>query len=127
MSLWRPAKWLAGAGACFPLHFDAYNGADSRRITAIVYLNRNWTRGQGGELILHPVPEASVIIEPRFNRMVRMLRILSWWMPWTSRVHLQPRLHGCCTRMTTRGVLLLDFTADSAHGVVCIALTLSHA
>lgn len=53
------------------MHFDTYLGQDSRRITAIVYLNPDWRPGHGGELRLLPFPRAPVTIQPLANRMVR--------------------------------------------------------
>ena len=34
-----------GGGACFPLHFDSDPALDSRRVTALFYLNRDWCVG----------------------------------------------------------------------------------
>lgn len=31
-----------GSGACFPLHFDSDETVDSRRLTALFYLNPDW-------------------------------------------------------------------------------------
>ncbi|XXQ39105.1 Prolyl 4-hydroxylase alpha subunit domain-containing protein [Plasmodiophora brassicae] len=60
-----------GGGACFPMHFDTHEGVDTRFLTAIVYLNEGYEAGRdGGQLRLYPFPNASVDIEPVFNRCV---------------------------------------------------------
>ena len=38
------------ASACFPMHFDSDATLDARKITALTYLNPDWTEGDGGEL-----------------------------------------------------------------------------
>jgi hypothetical protein len=61
----------AGFGGCFPLHFDSDEDVDSRRITALTYLNPDWRRGDGGELVLYPFPVSEpVLIEPKMGRVV---------------------------------------------------------
>jgi SM-20-related protein len=52
------------------MHFDSYAEQDGRKITCIVYLNRDWVPSDGGELALFPVPSSPVLIQPCFNRMV---------------------------------------------------------
>jgi Rps23 Pro-64 3,4-dihydroxylase Tpa1-like proline 4-hydroxylase len=47
---------LAGQGGCFPIHTDTDAAVDSRRVTAIWYLNPGWRQGDGGELRLYPFP-----------------------------------------------------------------------
>ena len=59
-----------GDGACFPLHFDSDSTLDSRRLTMLTYLNEDWKRGDGGELVVYPFPAKEVVIEPRFGRVV---------------------------------------------------------
>lgn len=59
-----------GQGACFPLHYDNPGGADRRKITCLLYLNRDWKPGDGGEIRLVPFLQPHIDIEPRFDRMV---------------------------------------------------------
>jgi hypothetical protein len=59
-----------GRGGCFPLHFDSDAALDGRRITALTYLNPDWTPGDGGELVLYPFPDAPVKVEPVMGRVV---------------------------------------------------------
>ena len=59
-----------GSAACFPLHFDTDASLDSRKITALFYLNPHWQPGHGGELVLYPLPRGRVMIEPRHDRLV---------------------------------------------------------
>jgi len=60
----------SGHGGCFPIHPDSDFKTDQRHISCIVYLNKNWKQGDGGELRLYPFPYAHIDIEPLFNRMV---------------------------------------------------------
>lgn len=42
------------AGAYYRTHLDAFRGTPSRKISLIVYLNRDWRAENGGELIIYP-------------------------------------------------------------------------
>ena len=59
-----------GGGACFPLHFDSDPTVDGRLVTAILYLNPDWVRADGGELVVCPFPHASATFAPVFDRLV---------------------------------------------------------
>eukprot|EP00467_Chlorarachnion_reptans_P002744 CAMPEP_0114525634 /NCGR_PEP_ID=MMETSP0109-20121206/22541_1 /TAXON_ID=29199 /ORGANISM="Chlorarachnion reptans, Strain CCCM449" /LENGTH=310 /DNA_ID=CAMNT_0001707253 /DNA_START=78 /DNA_END=1010 /DNA_ORIENTATION=- len=63
-------QYNAGLGGCFPIHFDTDAGLDARAVTAILYLNKHWKPGDGGEIVLYPWPQEIVKIEPRSERMV---------------------------------------------------------
>ena len=60
----------AGQGGCFPIHLDSDETVDSRRVTAIVYLNRDWQKKRGGQLRLYPSWSQYVDIEPINDRLV---------------------------------------------------------
>lgn len=68
------AQVNSGAGACFPTHCDSEETLDSRRVTALFYLNPGWQAGQGGELVLYPAEPESlgsrVVVAPRADRLV---------------------------------------------------------
>ena len=59
-----------GNGGCFPLHFDGDPSLDDRVITAVLYLNPDWSDADGGHLQLVPFPERPVDVAPRFDRLV---------------------------------------------------------
>ena len=59
-----------GDGSCFPLHYDSDESVDSRRVTAILYLNPDWQDGDGGELKLYPWPHKPVAVKPLHNRLL---------------------------------------------------------
>ncbi|KAJ3026376.1 UNVERIFIED_CONTAM: hypothetical protein HDU68_005744 [Siphonaria sp. JEL0065] len=60
-----------GNGGCFPMHYDTDAKLDQRKVTAIVYLNEQYQKGDGGELRVYPFPmTGSVDVEPLFNRVV---------------------------------------------------------
>ena len=56
------------AGAHYARHRDAFPGDDSRRVTAIVYLNPGWVPSHGGQLRLHVEPPFD--LEPMLDRLV---------------------------------------------------------
>lgn len=63
-------QWNQGNKACFPIHSDSDSDVDKRQISAIVYLNEDWKKGDGGELRIYPFPFPHVDIEPLYGRMV---------------------------------------------------------
>jgi SM-20-related protein len=62
-------------GAFYARHRDAFEGQRNRVVSVVLYLNREWQAGDGGELVLYSTDEASVvaIIEPLANRLVVFL------------------------------------------------------
>ncbi|PNW74928.1 hypothetical protein CHLRE_12g504100v5 [Chlamydomonas reinhardtii] len=63
-------QYNAGGGGCFPMHYDSDEQLDGRRVTAIFYLNPDWTEADGGQLRLYPFPGAPVDVAPREDRLV---------------------------------------------------------
>ena len=59
-----------GNGGCFPLHFDGDPALDDRVVTAVLYLNPDWSESHGGHLQLVPFPERPVDVAPLFDRLV---------------------------------------------------------
>ena len=59
-----------GNGGCFPLHYDNPGKPNKRKLTCLLYLNPNWSAGDGGELQLVPFLSEPVTIEPTMNRLV---------------------------------------------------------
>jgi Rps23 Pro-64 3,4-dihydroxylase Tpa1-like proline 4-hydroxylase len=91
------AQLNEGNSGCFPLHFDTDARIDSRKLTAILYLNPSWQcrststppieqhaavapssnsntatvhEADGGELRLYPFPHGSIDISPIDERLV---------------------------------------------------------
>jgi len=60
----------AGGGGAFPMHLDSDESVDSRRVSAIVYLNPEWKEGDGGELRLYPSWDKFLDIQPVNDRLV---------------------------------------------------------
>jgi Rps23 Pro-64 3,4-dihydroxylase Tpa1-like proline 4-hydroxylase len=63
----------SGSGGCFPIHQDADSNiaTDGRKITAIFYLNNQWSPHHGGQLKLYPWPnDDPVVIDPIDDRLV---------------------------------------------------------
>lgn len=58
-----------GGGARYARHLDAFPGSTNRKITAICYLNPEWTPRQGGYLRLYLESE-ELDIEPVLDRLV---------------------------------------------------------
>lgn len=63
-------QYNAGKGGCFPMHFDSEETVDGRVLTAILYLNEEWTQSYGGQLRLYPFPEEPLDIEPTAGTLV---------------------------------------------------------
>ena len=65
-------QWNEGGGS-FPWHIDN-PGNNKRRVTCVVYLNKAWKAGDGGEIALLPfLGDEEVVVAPRFNRAVFFL------------------------------------------------------
>lgn len=62
-------------GAFYKRHVDAFKGKSNRKLTSILYLNRAWQPGDGGELLMYHHDEAAPFetVEPRFGTMVIFL------------------------------------------------------
>jgi SM-20-related protein len=56
-------------GSFYRKHLDNRHASNRRIVTFILYLNRNWQAGDGGELVLYADREQH-IIEPVFGRLV---------------------------------------------------------
>ncbi len=60
-----------GRGGAFPCHFDLPSSLSAKRIlTVLLYLNPEWTEGDGGEVELFPFPFQDAILEPLHQRLV---------------------------------------------------------
>jgi len=57
--------------ALYQKHLDAFRDDDSRVLSVILYLNENWQKGDGGELLLHTAEPQKV--EPRAGTLVVFL------------------------------------------------------
>ena len=64
-------QYNAGAGGCFPMHFDSDQELDPRVLTAVVYLNAEWQDADGGLLKLYPTfnGEEAITVQPIADRM----------------------------------------------------------
>lgn len=61
-----------GDGAHYVRHRDAFSGAESRRLTAIWYANRDWREADGGALRLH-LDDGARDVAPVLDRLVVFL------------------------------------------------------
>ncbi|CAK9059051.1 Small nuclear ribonucleoprotein Sm D2 (Sm-D2) (Complexed with cdc5 protein 9) (snRNP core protein D2) [Durusdinium trenchii] len=61
-----------GSGGAFPCHFDlpADPKSDKRLLTVLLYLNPDWTAGDGGEVEVLPFPFENCILPPVNRRLV---------------------------------------------------------
>lgn len=66
-------QYNAGSGGCFPWHYDNAGRPSRRAVTCIVYLNRDWEEGHGGELALAPFLRPEVVVPPLMSRAVLFL------------------------------------------------------
>jgi hypothetical protein len=72
-----------GGGGCFPLHYDNPGPPSRRALTCILYLNPDWTEGDGGELLLTPFLGGAIRVRPTHDRLAIFLsdRILHRVLP----------------------------------------------
>ena len=61
---------LNTGGGSFPWHYDNPGPPNNRILTCVVYLNPNWSEGDGGEIVLCPFLSKSVVIPPLHRRAV---------------------------------------------------------
>jgi SM-20-related protein len=57
-------------GDYYKKHRDAFQQNDSRKITIILYLNLNWQKTHGGELMLYTELGEAILVEPVAGRLV---------------------------------------------------------
>jgi SM-20-related protein len=56
------------AGTFYRRHRDVFSNDDSRKISLVLYLNKNWKTGDGGELMIYGKEEAKT--EPKAGTLV---------------------------------------------------------
>jgi SM-20-related protein len=56
------------AGTFYRRHKDVFSNDDSRKISAVLYLNKNWKSGDGGELVIYEKEEIKA--EPKAGALV---------------------------------------------------------
>lgn len=56
-------------GSHYDKHLDQFNERSNRQITVLVYLNKNWKRGDGGELKIYK-KENEILVEPIAKRLL---------------------------------------------------------
>ena len=61
---------LNTGGGSFPWHYDNPGPPSERSLTCIVYLNPNWSPGDGGELVLWPFLSKQIVVTPLHARAV---------------------------------------------------------
>jgi SM-20-related protein len=57
------------AGTHYHRHLDQFNERTNRQITVLIYLNKSWQKGDGGELVIYK-DEQEIIIEPIGKRLL---------------------------------------------------------
>lgn len=57
-------------GSFYKKHLDQFEGRKNRMISVIIYLNKDWKIGDGGELRIHPEGQDAIDIAPLENRCV---------------------------------------------------------
>lgn len=61
---------LYPVGSFYKKHLDQFKGRNNRMISMIIYLNKNWKNGDGGELKIYPEGKEEQIIAPLENRCI---------------------------------------------------------
>ena len=67
--LWWFVTSPSHLGGCFMMHYDTSSKHSQREMTAILYLNERWEKGDGGELRLFPFPLGEVDFAPLNDRL----------------------------------------------------------
>lgn len=57
-------------GGHYDKHLDQFNNRNNRIISVVIYLNKHWQKGDGGELKIFTKDGASVLVEPIEARCV---------------------------------------------------------
>ncbi|NVJ89780.1 MAG: 2OG-Fe(II) oxygenase [Flavobacteriaceae bacterium] len=57
-------------GGHYDRHLDQFNNRNNRTISMIIYLNKNWQKGDGGELEIFLEDNSSILVEPIEARCV---------------------------------------------------------
>lgn len=57
-------------GSFYKRHLDQFSERNNRMISMIIYLNKGWKNGDGGELRIYPENAEAMNVEPLFNRCV---------------------------------------------------------
>ena len=57
-------------GGHYDRHLDQFNNRNNRTISMIIYLNKNWQKGDGGELEIFLDDNSSILVEPIEARCV---------------------------------------------------------
>ncbi|WP_069130957.1 2OG-Fe(II) oxygenase [Rhodohalobacter halophilus] len=56
-------------GSHYDRHLDQFNERSNRQITVLIYLNENWKKGDGGELVIYKEQE-EILVEPVARRLL---------------------------------------------------------
>lgn len=57
------------AGSHYHKHLDQFNERSNRQITVLIYLNKDWKKGDGGELVIYK-DEEEIVVEPVAKRLL---------------------------------------------------------
>lgn len=57
-------------GTFYKRHFDQFQDRNNRQLSVILYLNKNWKQGDGGELVIYRDGQEPLIIEPMAGTFV---------------------------------------------------------
>ncbi|MEX0844842.1 MAG: 2OG-Fe(II) oxygenase [Balneolaceae bacterium] len=56
-------------GSYYSRHLDQFQERSNRQITVLIYLNKNWKKGDGGELVIYK-EDKKIIVEPVAKRLL---------------------------------------------------------
>src|SRR5690554_1070403 len=57
-------------GSFYKKHLDQFDGRNNRMVSVIIYLNKGWKDGDGGELRIYPEDQDPIDIAPIENRCI---------------------------------------------------------
>ena len=64
------------SGTYYEKHVDTFKNTDTRVVSSVLYLNKDWTAEHGGQLCVYPENKPNQKIEPKSGRLVLFESIL---------------------------------------------------
>jgi SM-20-related protein len=78
-------------GAFYKKHFDAFNNDNPRKLSSVLYLNRDWQAEYGGELVLYDAKKNDTVLKKIIPALGSMILFLSKEFPHEVKPASKPR------------------------------------
>jgi len=60
-------------GDCYKKHVDAFKGKSNRKISMVLYLNKDWQPEHEGQLMIYPPNQSALKVDPIFSSFIVFL------------------------------------------------------